>query len=151
MLSNSGIFGSYRTIGIKENTGCIFVHLVQVAGLDKIKSQQCASMMQFLSVGMKIKLSIGTKPNIFCNDVKDAELGVHQQHGQVLVLSRGFQLQDCAMGVSCMCKTCVNFTRYTECVGYVMTVTNGVVSCVRVGCCLLLVGINWIYAVWPFH
>ena len=95
MLSNSGIFGSYRTIGIKENTGCIFVHLVQVAGLDKIKSQQCASMMQFLSVGMKIKLSIGTKPNIFCNDVKDAQLGVHQQHGQVLVLSRGFQLQDC--------------------------------------------------------
>ena len=99
MLSNSGIFGSYRTIGIKENTGCIFVHLVQVAGLGKIKSQQCvqfcASMMQFLSVGMKIKLSIGTKPNIFCNDVKDAELGVHQQHGQVLVLSRGFQLQDC--------------------------------------------------------
>ena len=66
---------------------------------------------------------------------------------------RGFQLQDCAMGVSCMCKTCVNFTRYTECVGYgyVMTVTNGVVSCVRVGCCLLLGGINWIYAVWLFH
>ena len=99
MLSNSGIFGSYRTIGIKENTGCIFVHLVQVAGVDKIKSQQCvqfcASMMQFLSVGMKIKLSIGTKPNIFCNDVMDAQLGVHQQHGQVLVLSRGFQLQDC--------------------------------------------------------
>ena len=93
MLSNSGIFGSYRTIGIKENTGCILVDLVQAAGLDKIKSQQCvqfcASMMQFLSVGMKIKLSIGMKPNIFCNDVKDAQLGVHQQHGQVLVLSKG--------------------------------------------------------------